>query len=83
MNAQVSIDSLREEATHSVNRLAETIEKALEVISCELTAQELIVKFNQVACNVGILNCVYDDDYEKDFNDLSGCLSIDFIDSEE
>ena len=83
MNAQVSIDGLRKQATHSVNRLALSIRDALEEIDDECILEELIENFNQVASNVGIFNCLYDNDCEGDFNDLSGRLSVDFIDSEE
>jgi len=82
---KVSIDGLRSNATADVNKLCESIKDLIKDIPDYIDFDEVVEKFNQVANNVGIFNCVFSDDME-DFNDMSEKLKVneiedDFIDS--
>lgn len=84
---KVSMDGMRHNSTGAVNSLQATVLEAVGKLREGLTedtelADELIEKFNDVASAVGIFNCVFHDEIEGDFNDLSNTLTVNFIEED-
>lgn len=79
----VSFDGLRKNATRSMNNLHSEIENILKNVDCyqfdKSYKEDLIKSFNEAAMFVDTFNCLYDDDIDGDFNNLSD-LSINRID---
>lgn len=76
----VSFDGMRKNATCSMNELASVVKEIIELESYEEVDNDLkkrlINCFNDSAMYVDFFNCLYDDDVNGDFNNLSD-LSID------
>jgi hypothetical protein len=65
---KVSFDGSRRNLHNDMMRLRDGIEELEEESICLEDLKEL---YNEVAASVGTLNCIYSDDVEGDFNDLS------------
>lgn len=80
---KVSFDGMRTNATHSMNRLHDTIKEIIDNDDLfDNEKRELIDNFNNAAMAVDIFNCLYDDDVDGDMNNMEE-LSIERLDKLE
>lgn len=84
----VNFDGMRKNATSRMNdvsyEIQQLIKKAEDGAYFDLEDfEELAESFNNAAGSVDVFNCLYDENIDNDMNDLSDCISIDLISSNE
>jgi len=75
---KLSMDGLRRNSTHDFNEFSNFLKSILDDIACDVDTDQLIELHDQVAQNLGTLNCVFDEENEL-FNDLSEKLEVNFL----
>jgi hypothetical protein len=69
------MDGLRRSATANMNNLGEFLKSIAPDIEHCIDINQLNEYFNDAAQNVGMFNCIFDDENDT-FNDLSGCIEV-------
>ncbi|WP_041963431.1 hypothetical protein [Sulfurospirillum cavolei] len=84
---KANFDNMRILATGNMNELGRVLKEKILImdnyyIDDELK-QEIVTAFNNTACRVDSLNCLYDDNIPDDVNDLSETIEVERLELEE
>lgn len=76
---KVSIDGIREKLSRDIDQLRLEIKGLIEEDAIhEPFVEDLVNAINEVITDSNVLNCVFSDEFEDDFSDLSD-VEIDLI----
>lgn len=85
---KANFDNMRRQATASMNELGQVLKEEILIVTDSYyiddeLKQKIITAFNQVAEQVDLLNCLYDDAVEDDSNDLSDVIEVERLELED
>lgn len=85
---KANFDNMRKAATASMNELGKVLKEEILIVTCSyyldaVLKEKIVIAFNEAACQIDLLNCLYDDNVEDDLNDLSDVIDVERLDIED